>query len=67
MRAWLEELTDELAALDEHIDDPETGVWARALARDLGQEGATDAILNAESVPPVVRRIALEELMRAES
>ena len=64
MRAWLEELTDELAELDEHEAGAEPVAWARSLARDLGHEGAVEAVLNAESVPPVVRRIALEELAR---
>jgi hypothetical protein len=61
---WLDELTDEMAALAEHHSDPEPLVWARALRRDHGQEGAVAAVLGVSNVPPAVRQLALEELAR---
>jgi hypothetical protein len=64
MTHWLDDLTDEMAALAEYQADPEPIVWARALRRDHGQEGAVAAVLGAPNVPPAVRRIALEELAR---
>lgn len=59
---WLDELHDEFAVLGEHVADPEAIGWAQALRREHGREGAVAAVLEAPSVPPMVRRIALEEL-----
>ncbi len=60
--SWLEELHDEMALLEEQTDQAAPIAWARALRRDHGQ-GAADVVLGASSVPPAVRRIALEELV----
>jgi hypothetical protein len=63
VRAWLEDLTDEMAAVGEHVAAPEAVVWARALRRDCGREGAVEAV-QAAGAPPAVRQAALEELAR---
>lgn len=58
---WFLRLDREILIASEWEDDAEPKVWARALRRDHGREGAVQAILGA-SCPPAVRRVALEEL-----
>jgi hypothetical protein len=62
MMGWLDDHFDEVAALEEHTDNAEPIAWARSLRRDHGREGAVEGVLGSLSVPPAVRRIALEEL-----
>lgn len=59
---WLEDLTDEIAALDEQTENAEPIAWARSLRRDHGREGAVQMVLDAQSIPAPARQIALEEL-----
>jgi hypothetical protein len=58
MRAWLEQITDDAAALEEHgVANPVIVAWARSM-------GDVEAVMAAPNVPPAARQAALEELAR---
>lgn len=59
---WLDELHDEMAVLEEHHENGGPIAWARALRREYGSQGATDAVLAASECPAAFRQLALAEL-----
>jgi hypothetical protein len=64
MDHWCEQMADEIALLEEHMERPEAVAWARALVRHHGHHDAVVVAMTTPGLPSDVRLAAFDELAR---